>query len=129
MTSFLSFNTNRPAWVGEGTGNPYHNLTKAANYVTEWVAGAKHVHNFDVDFLGLWNENPSPPDYVLTLRKVLRGLRLLCVLRVLRALCVHVRVCFELNKSQQRRRRGGGGVDLCVLSSNLRRLCVCACRA
>lgn len=88
MTSFLSFNTNRPAWVGEGTGNPYHNLTKAANYVTEWVAGAKHVHNFDVDFLGLWNENPSPPDYVLTLRKVLRVYCMHCVDCVYCVYCV-----------------------------------------
>ena len=31
------------------------------------------MHGLDVDFLGVWNENPSNPDYVVALRAALDG--------------------------------------------------------
>ena len=71
-----------PGWVtasGKGgrTGNT--NLTaiadvltpRTAAYVAKWVDGAKAYHNLTIDYMGLWNEHPPTPDYVLFLRAAL----------------------------------------------------------
>ncbi|GFS20696.1 galactocerebrosidase [Elysia marginata] len=44
--------------TGEGTGNVYHNVSKAADYVVRWINGAKTKHDLIIDYIG-------------TLRKVL----------------------------------------------------------
>eukprot|EP01052_Picozoa_sp_SAG31_P035190 SAG31_NODE_4214_length_3460_cov_2.941386_1_plen_217_part_00 len=43
-----------PAWVGEGTGSPWTNVSKAVHYTTQWLKGAKAAHDLDIDFLGVW---------------------------------------------------------------------------
>lgn len=60
-----------PGWVGEGTGNVYHNVSKAADYIVRWINGAKAVHGLTIDYVGIWNERPYNISYVKTLRKVL----------------------------------------------------------
>eukprot|EP00035_Acanthoeca_spectabilis_P006310 m.123008 g.123008 ORF g.123008 m.123008 type:complete len:805 (+) comp13444_c0_seq1:111-2525(+) len=68
-----------PAWVGGSTlvpaygktGDPFNNVTRAAQYVTDWVRGASRIHSLDVDYVGIWNESPCPPKYVTALRYAL----------------------------------------------------------
>ena len=60
-----------PAWVGEGTGDPYHNMSKPLRYVISWLRGAKEVHGLAFDYMGVWNENRCEPDYVVALRNAL----------------------------------------------------------
>ena len=40
-----------PAWVGNGTGNPYAYPNMTADYVVKWVDGAKTVYNLDIDYV------------------------------------------------------------------------------
>ena len=44
-----------PAWVGNGTSNPfaYPNLT--ISYVLKWIEGAKSVYDLDIDYLVRWS--------------------------------------------------------------------------
>eukprot|EP01050_Picozoa_sp_SAG11_P019250 SAG11_NODE_3036_length_2744_cov_3.086578_2_plen_186_part_00 len=44
-----------PAWVGEGTRSPWANISKPLRYTTQWLQGAKAVHDLDIDFIGVWN--------------------------------------------------------------------------
>ena len=68
-----------PGWLGFGTANqtsdrgpnPYANVTAPAEYITAWVQCAKTHHNLNIAVLGLWNESPWVPDYILALRKSL----------------------------------------------------------
>jgi galactosylceramidase len=60
-----------PAWVGDGTADPFHNLSKPLHYVMEWLRGAADVHQLAVDYIGVWNECHCSPDYVLALRSAL----------------------------------------------------------
>ncbi|KAK3782633.1 hypothetical protein RRG08_015208 [Elysia crispata] len=62
-----------PGWVGEGSGSPYHNVFKTADYIVRWVNGAKKTHNLTIDYIGIWNETPYNIAYIKTLRKVLDG--------------------------------------------------------
>jgi galactosylceramidase len=60
-----------PSWIGQGTSNPYQNLSKPLHYITEWLRGAKNVWNVTLDYFGIWNENQCNSDYVVGLRKQL----------------------------------------------------------
>ena len=60
-----------PAWVGQGTGDPFHNVSKPVRYVMEWIQGAKRVHGLTTDFIGIWNENAYSVEYILALRGAL----------------------------------------------------------
>ncbi|KAK3796635.1 hypothetical protein RRG08_008389, partial [Elysia crispata] len=53
-----------PGWVGEGSGNPYHNVLKTADYIVRWVNGAKKTHNLTIDYIGIWNEAPYNVTYI-----------------------------------------------------------------
>lgn len=60
-----------PGWIGGGKNSPYKNLTKTAMYTVKWIQGAKTVHNLDIDYIGIWNEQYCNFDYILELRKAL----------------------------------------------------------
>ena len=63
-----------PAFVGNGTGNPFYDGGKtAAAYIVEWTTAARDVYNVTLDYLGLWNEKSSPDSYILQLRSALDG--------------------------------------------------------
>lgn len=63
-----------PAFVGNGTGNPFFDGGEtAAAYITEWATAARDVYNITIDYLGLWNEKSSPDSYVMQLRSALDG--------------------------------------------------------
>ena len=40
-----------PAWVGNGTGNPYAFPQLTADYIVKWVDGAKTVYGLDIDYV------------------------------------------------------------------------------
>ena len=60
-----------PAWVGNGTGNPYAFPELTAGYIVKWVEGAKNVYNLDIDYVGIWNERSYNITYIETLRAAL----------------------------------------------------------
>ena len=62
-----------PQWIGAGTLDPYHNISKPLHYVLEWMRGAESVHNLTLDYIGIWNERQCNPNYVVALRKALNG--------------------------------------------------------
>jgi galactosylceramidase len=60
-------------YPGHGDGNmapcdPFSDNARTASYVTSWVACAKHSHNLTINWIGIWNESPWNPDYILELR-------------------------------------------------------------
>jgi galactosylceramidase len=64
-----------PAFIGNGTQSPFGPGTAggaaAAAYVTEWAVAARDLYNATPWALGLFNEKPSTPDYILNLRRAL----------------------------------------------------------
>ncbi|KAM6201121.1 galactocerebrosidase [Rhynchocyon petersi] len=60
-----------PGWLGKGFNWPYVNLQLTAYYVVAWIVGAKHYHNLDIDYVGIWNERTFDIDYIKVLRKML----------------------------------------------------------
>ena len=48
-----------PAWVGEGTGSPWANISKPVHYTMQWLKGARAVHSLDIDFIGLVFKNAT----------------------------------------------------------------------
>ncbi|XP_076470958.1 galactocerebrosidase-like [Babylonia areolata] len=60
-----------PAWVGNGTRDPYNDPRRLATYIVKWVKGAKVVHSLDIDYIGIWNERPYDITYIKTLRTML----------------------------------------------------------
>ena len=68
-----------PGWVGNdpvtgahnSSATPFTHPTQTAEYILEWVKGAKTEYSLDIDYVGIWNESPSDREYVLTLRKTL----------------------------------------------------------
>ena len=73
-----------PGWVTEsGKGGATGNqdlaaigkvlTSKAAEYVAKWIDGARNYHNLTIDYIGLWNEHPPTPDYVLLLQAALNA--------------------------------------------------------
>eukprot|EP00042_Codosiga_hollandica_P038562 m.314848 g.314848 ORF g.314848 m.314848 type:complete len:940 (+) comp55423_c0_seq3:52-2871(+) len=60
-----------PAWVGNGTGNPYAFPNLTADYITKWVQGAQSVYNLTINYVGIWNERSYNITYIETLRAAL----------------------------------------------------------
>jgi galactosylceramidase len=61
-----------PAFVGNGTGNPFYDGGEtAAAYIVEWAKAARNVYAIDIDYLGLWNEKAAPDSYIAHLRLAL----------------------------------------------------------
>ena len=42
-----------PAWLGNGTRNPYSDPRGLATYIIKWVKGAKLVHGLHIDYIGV----------------------------------------------------------------------------
>ena len=42
-----------PAWVGEGSRNPYHNINKTADYVVKFILGAMKYYKLKMDYVGV----------------------------------------------------------------------------
>ena len=40
-----------PAWVGNGTGNPFAYPDLTAGYITKWVQGADTVYGLNIDYV------------------------------------------------------------------------------
>ncbi|XP_003408621.1 galactocerebrosidase [Loxodonta africana] len=60
-----------PGWLGKGFNWPYVNIQLTAYYVVAWIMGAKHYHNLDIDYIGIWNERTFDISYIKMLRKML----------------------------------------------------------
>ena len=61
-----------PGWTdATNRNNPYSNVTKTAQYVVDWVDGARRVHGLDIAMVGCWNERPYNVDYLKELRRQL----------------------------------------------------------
>uniref|UniRef100_A0A5F9CQJ4 Galactocerebrosidase n=1 Tax=Oryctolagus cuniculus TaxID=9986 RepID=A0A5F9CQJ4_RABIT len=60
-----------PGWLGKGFNWPYVNLHLTAYYVVSWIMGAKHYHDLDIDYIGIWNERSFDISYIKVLRKML----------------------------------------------------------
>ena len=55
-----------PAWVGEGTKQPWTNSTVV--YTMKWLLGAKKYYDLDIDYIGIWNERGWNKTYTLALK-------------------------------------------------------------
>ena len=42
-----------PGWLGGSDFDPFSNITNTVTYVTDWIQGAKKVHNLTVDYIGV----------------------------------------------------------------------------
>ncbi|XP_004642835.1 galactocerebrosidase [Octodon degus] len=60
-----------PGWLGKGFNWPYVNIQLTAYYVVSWILGAKHYHDLDIDYIGIWNERTFDTSYIKVLRKML----------------------------------------------------------
>ncbi|KAK3766451.1 hypothetical protein RRG08_066150 [Elysia crispata] len=60
-----------PGWLGKGTHNPYIDPVQTADYVVNWIKGAKSVYNLTIDYVGIWNERPYNITYIKILRQTL----------------------------------------------------------
>uniref|UniRef100_A0A8D0ZT38 Galactocerebrosidase n=1 Tax=Sus scrofa TaxID=9823 RepID=A0A8D0ZT38_PIG len=60
-----------PGWLGKGFNWPYVNLQLTAYYVMTWIVGAKHYHDLDIDYIGIWNERAFDANYIKVLRRML----------------------------------------------------------
>ncbi len=47
-----------PGWIGKFYSQ------KTADYVTDWLKGARDVNHLDVAYTGIWNEKPFDATYV-----------------------------------------------------------------
>lgn len=56
-----------PGWIGGG----HLYSSDMANYVADFIKGAKRVHNLDIRYTGIWNERPYDPAYVKLLHRTL----------------------------------------------------------
>jgi hypothetical protein len=56
-----------PGWIGNG----HFYSQDMANYVADFIEGAKRVHNLDIQYTGIWNERPYDPAYVKLLHRTL----------------------------------------------------------
>ncbi|XP_013372685.1 PREDICTED: galactocerebrosidase isoform X3 [Chinchilla lanigera] len=60
-----------PGWLGKGFNWPYVNVQLTAYYVVSWILGAKHYHDLNIDYIGIWNERTFDTSYIKVLRKML----------------------------------------------------------
>jgi len=56
-----------PGWVGNG----HLYSTDMANYMADFIEGAKRVHHLNIQYAGIWNERMFDSDYVKELSRVL----------------------------------------------------------
>jgi hypothetical protein len=56
-----------PGWIGGG----HLYSPDMANYVADFIKGAKRFHNLDIRYTGIWNERPYDPAYVKVLHRTL----------------------------------------------------------
>ena len=64
-------------WLGQGSQNPFSNVSATADYTAKWVECGRDTHGLNISVLGIWNEawaadgrpNTDPWDYALALRK------------------------------------------------------------
>ncbi len=56
-----------PGWIGGG----HLYSPDMANYVADFMKGAKRFHNLDIRYTGIWNERPYDPAYVKLLHRTL----------------------------------------------------------
>jgi hypothetical protein len=56
-----------PGWIGGG----HLYSPDMANYVADFIKGAKRFHNLDIRYTGIWNERPYDPAYVKLLHRTL----------------------------------------------------------
>ena len=56
-----------PGWIGNGN---YHSQ-EGANYIADFIIGAKTRHNLDIEYVGIWNERDFNGYYIKLLRKTL----------------------------------------------------------
>ena len=56
-----------PGWIGGG----HFYSQDMANYVADFIQGAKRVHHLDIRYTGIWNERPYDPAYVKLLHRTL----------------------------------------------------------
>lgn len=61
-----------PGWIG---GGRYY-TRDMADYVVKFIQGAKTVHNLDIDYVGVWNENKHDAEWVKLLKRTLAAKRL-----------------------------------------------------
>ncbi|KAJ9449391.1 putative galactocerebrosidase [Diplonema papillatum] len=66
-----------PGWVGNDpvtgvpSGSPFTYPNQTAEYITEWVKGAKGTWGLDIDYIGIWNERPATYSYAKALKDTL----------------------------------------------------------
>ncbi|XP_067656755.1 galactocerebrosidase-like [Haliotis asinina] len=60
-----------PGWLEDPINSVYGQPERTAQYVANWVTGAKKFHNLTIDYVGCWNERLYNTTYIKTLRKVL----------------------------------------------------------
>ncbi|NP_001133732.1 galactocerebrosidase precursor [Salmo salar] len=60
-----------PGWVGHGKNWPYDFPDITASYVVSWILGAKHYHDLNIDYVGIWNERNFDSKYIKLLRYTL----------------------------------------------------------
>ena len=60
-----------PGTMADCTNNVYSHPEVTANYVVQWIRGAKEVHGLDIDSVGSWNERSYNSTYLIQLRKTL----------------------------------------------------------
>lgn len=56
-----------PGWIGNG----HYYSPDNAQYMANFLLGAKRVHNLNIDYIGIWNETLYNTDYIKLLRKTL----------------------------------------------------------
>jgi galactosylceramidase len=61
-----------PGWLdATNKNNPYSNVSATAEYVVDWVDGARREHGLHIAMVGCWNERPYSVDYLKELRRQL----------------------------------------------------------
>lgn len=65
-----------PGWIGDGCKScsmpeQYYHGDDNIEYHLKWIEGAKSAHNLTIDYLGIWNERASDPDWIVRLRAAL----------------------------------------------------------
>ncbi|XP_048249460.1 galactocerebrosidase-like isoform X2 [Haliotis rufescens] len=60
-----------PGWLEDPIASVYGQPERTAQYIANWVIGAKKYHNLTIDYIGCWNEYLYNTTYIKTLRKVL----------------------------------------------------------
>ena len=56
-----------PGWIGSGN---YH-TQEGADYIADFLTGAKTRHNLEIEYVGIWNERDFNGNYIKLLRKTL----------------------------------------------------------